>query len=597
MQMFIRVSLLLLVSAAPLVAQRGAPPRRDSAPVRQTPDGFVLDFVDQDVSIVLRAIAEAGGLSVTMSNLPAARVSLRMAQQMSRDAAVDALRAVAEGSEITMTEGSSVIRLVGPPRAATPARMSPQQLAMQNQQARILNLYTVRLKHSTATTVAPMLMNLLAGSGSVGSTTRTTSPIGNIQNMQQGGGPGGGLAGRFGGGGGGGGGGGALGGAVIGGGGGGGGGGGVTGGISEFVVGGPGGGQNPQVAIRNALGQALGLQVGTSSSGNAFSDIRIVADELTNSLIVRATSEDFQAMQQLVQSVDVRPLQVLIEVTIAQVERSDDLNLGLSGSATRRTGANAGDTAAVLPGASSARDFVYMLAGGKGSVNYDIALNALQSRGNVRVLALPIIIAQNNREAVLNVGSNVPFVQVTQAGGFDPNARVQTIQYLPVGKQLTITPTINTDGYVNMEVTQTNDDVTNNLLFDAPIINQRQAQTTVFVRDGQTTVIGGLSDKTTDESTAGVPFLSRIPLLGWLFGNTRRNTRTTELFLFLTPHIVSSDEDIDRLRESIRGSSELLQNVRIEGRVNMGGDTINVGVPDSLRGRTPPLNLFLNERH
>ena len=75
-----------------------------------------------------------------------------------------------------------------------------------------------------------------------------------------------------------------------------------------------------------------------------------------------------------------------------------------------------------------------------------------------------------------------------------------------MGKQLTITPTINTDGYVNMEVTQTNDDVTNNLLFDAPIINQRQAQTSVFVRDGQTTVIGGLSDNTTDESTSAFRF-------------------------------------------------------------------------------------------
>ncbi len=583
MHLLTRSLLLLLICAPPVAAQRGAPPTRDSVrdtlPVRQTPDGLVLDFVDQDVSTVLRAIAEAGGLSVTMSSMPDARVSLRMSQRMSQEAAFDALRAVAEGSQIIMTEGSSVIRLVGPARVSPTQRLSPQQQALQNQQIRVLNLYTVRLKHSTATVVAPMLMNLLSGSGSVGAGPRASnSPIGNIQNIQQGGG------GRGGGG--------RLGGVNVGGG----GGAGVAGGI-ELSMSGQGVVEagSPQAAIRNALGQALGLQVGTSSGSGAFSDIRIVPDELTNSLIVRATAEDFQAMAQLVQSVDVRPLQVLIEVTIAQVERSDDLSLGLSGSASRRTGANAGDTLARLPSASSARDFVYMLAGGKGSVNYDVALNALQSRGNVRVLALPIIIAQNNREAVLNVGSNVPFVQVSQVGGFDPNARVQTIQYLPVGKQLTITPTINTDGYVNMEVTQTNDDVTNNLLFDAPIINQRQAQTTVFVRDGQTTVIGGLSDNTTDEASAGIPFLSRIPLLGWLFGNTRRATRTTELFLFLTPHIVSTDEDIDRLRESIRGSSELLQNVPIEGRVRPGGDTISIGIPDSLVRRTPPSELFRRE--
>jgi type II secretory pathway component GspD/PulD (secretin) len=148
-----------------------------------------------------------------------------------------------------------------------------------------------------------------------------------------------------------------------------------------------------------------------------------------------------------------------------------------------------------------------------------------------------------------------------------------------------------------MEVVQTNNDVSNNLLFDAPIINEREAQTSVFVRDGQTTVIGGLSDNTSDESTSGIPFLSRLPLIGWLFGNTSRSNRTTELFLFLTPHIVSSDEDIDRLRESVRSSSDLLKDIRIEGRVRMGGDTINVGVPDSTATRRPPVlpDFFLRE--
>ncbi len=566
MRSFFHVTLLLAVCASPLLSQRGgAPPRRDSAALRNSPDGLVLDFVEQDVAVVLRAIAEAGGLNITLSNMPAAKVSLRMAQQMNREAAIEAIKAVAEGSEITVTEGTSVIRLVGPPRVAPPPRLTPQQMAQQAQQNRVLNLYTVRLKHSTATTVAPMLMNLLTGSGNVGGATRNvTAPGGiqGIQGIQQGGRGGAGVVG-------------------------------IIGGNAQQGGGGNNNPNNPQVAIREAMAAAFGLQNGSSNNGLAFSDIRIVADETTNSLIVRSTAEDFQALQSLVQSVDLRPLQVLIEVTIAQVERSSDLGLGVSGTATRTSG----DTAARLPGAGTARDFVYLLTGGRGSVNYDLAINALQTRGDVKVLALPIIIAQNNKQAVLNVGSSVPFVQVTQAGGIDPNSRVQTIQYLPVGKTLTITPTINTDGYVNMEVVQTNNDVSNNLLFDAPIINEREAQTSVFVRDGQTTVIGGLSDNTSDESTSGIPFLSRLPLIGWLFGNTSRSNRTTELFLFLTPHIVSSDEDIDRLRESVRNSSDLLKDLRIEGRVRIGGDTINVGIPDSTVGRRPPVlpEFFLRE--
>lgn len=528
----------ITLAAAPALAQGGA--SRDSAPTRATPDGLVLDFVNQDVSVVLRAIAEAGGLSVTLSNIPAARVSVRLQQLDSREAALDALRAVAEGADITLTEGETVIRLVGPARAATNSRLSAQQLAQQSREDRVLNLYTLRLKHSAATEVAPMLMNLLSGAGTGAPTSgrNNRGATSAIINMQRGGARGGNAG----------------------------------GGAQDEVP-----AQSSQNAIRDAFGQILGLQVAAPQSGLAFSDIRIVPDELTNSLIIRATAEDFTALQQLVQSVDLRPLQVLIEVTIAQVERNTDLNLGVSGTATR----SAGDTAALLPGASTARDFVFMLTGGSGSVDYELALNALQTRGNVKVLSLPILIAQNNREAVLNVGSSVPFVQVTQAGGFDPNARVQTIQYLPVGKTLTITPTINTDGYVNMDVVQTNNDVSNNLLFDAPIINEREAQTSVFVRDGQTTVIGGLSDNTTDESTSGIPFLSRLPLFGWLFGNTRQSNRTTELFLFLTPHIVSSDEDIDRLRESVRSSSDMLDGVPIEGRVQIRGDTIMIGVPDT----------------
>jgi type II secretory pathway component GspD/PulD (secretin) len=506
---------LSITAPLPLVAQQ--PPVRDSAPTRRAPDGLVLDFVQQDVSVVLRAIAEAGGLSVTLSNMPSAQVTLRLQQPASREAALDALRAVAEGHGITLTEGSAVIRLVGPPRTpATPARAP----------ARELNLYTVRLRHTTAAAIAPLLMNVLTGTGSVGGNGRSsTSPIGRIQDMQRG-----------------------------------------PGGVAPSPVQATMTSPNA-FTIRDGNGVVIGQQLAIGGGAGAFTDIRIVADDATNSLVVRATEEDFAAVQQLVQSLDLRPLQVLIEVTIAQVERSGDLSLGVSGTATRREGANAGDTLGRLPGAGTARDFVAMLTGGRGTVDFDLAINALQTRGNVRLLALPVIIAQNNREATLNVGSSVPFVQVSQQGGFDPLARVQTIQYLPVGKQLTILPTINADGYVNMEVVQTNDDVTNNLLFDAPIINQRQAQTSVFVRNGQTTVIGGLSDNSTEESSAGVPFLSRLPLIGWLFGNTRRSTRTTELFLFLTPHIVSSDEDVDRLRESVRDANPSLRQVPVEGRL------------------------------
>jgi len=241
------------------------------------------------------------------------------------------------------------------------------------------------------------------------------------------------------------------------------------------------------------------------------------------------------------------------------------------------TGKDATNVTASAPSLASARDFILELTGGRGTINYDVALNALQARGDVKVLSLPVIIAQNNRQASLNVGSSRPFVQISQTVPNDPTGRVQTVQYIDVGTILTITPTINPDGYVNLQVTQTDNSATNEVQFDAPIINKREATTQVFIRDGQTTVIGGLAGNTKTRQDQGIPLISRIPLIGTLlFGNTSRTDDTTELFLFLTPHIISSDDDVDKLREAIREGSDLLRQMNIGPHIIPRADTIPV---------------------
>lgn len=583
MKLFFRVFIMMVAATTLLQAQRGnqPPPTRTDTGVRRTPDGPVFDFRDQDISVVLYAIAEAANVNINVGQIvPPIRTTFRGSTQVTKEQAIEIIKSIAEGNGLQVNETPSLIRITAAPRAAPPApQLTPQQqqqLALQNR-TRVIN--TVRLKHATASTVAPLLMNLLRGTGgnfNVGGRGNVpggiqTLPGGvNIGNQGNNGGRGG-NAGNAGGG------------AANQGGRGGGG-----GGNNQFIL--PGTNQPVNLgrgggAAAQALQQILGGG-GAGATNLAFTDINIVADDGTNSLMVFATPEDFQTIQPLIQSIDLRPLQVLLEVTIAQVERSNDLNVGLSGVTTKTkttgTGAQAKttvDTTAILPGAASARDFIAQIVGGKGAVNYAVALNALQTRGDVRVLSLPIIVAQNNKQAVLNVGSRVPFVSVTQSSGLDPTGRIQTVQYQDVGTTLTVTPTINSDGYVNLAVTQTADNATPSLQFDAPIISQRQAQTQVFIRDNQTAVFGGLADNTSSKTTSGIPFLSRIPIIGGiLFGNTSRQQSTTELFLFLTPHIVSSDEDIDRLRESIRGGSDMLKDVPLR-RVNPGGDTIQIGVP------------------
>jgi general secretion pathway protein D len=291
-------------------------------------------------------------------------------------------------------------------------------------------------------------------------------------------------------------------------------------------------------------------------------EVRVVPEESTNSLIVRATAADWEVVRQVIQAVDLRPPQVLIEVTIAEVRRSADLDLGISGGATYTKDGRATPSATLThAGDEDPRAFVLRLAGGRGAVDFDVAIRALESRGDVRILSLPVIFGQNNKEARLNVGSERPFIQTFRTLPTDQGVRDQIVQYRDVGTQLTIIPTINPDGYVNLQVTQTANNATNEIQFGAPVINKREASTQIFVRDGQTAVIGGLADNQRERSRTGLPFFNRIPLIGGLFGGMRNTDVVSELFLFLTPHVVQSDDDTDRIREAIKQNRELLRNV------------------------------------
>jgi len=565
----IAAALALMLASPPLFAQRGGrqtPAKPDTA--KKPAASVSLDFQDQDLKVVLDALAAAGDLNVSMTNIPSQRITVHMGRPVDREGMIDVLKNVAEANGLKFTQTPTLIQISGAPaeRGPTPQQILQQQLAQANQQQQV-RLYTYRLRHASAVQLAPVLTNLFSGltggftntngrgggftvpNANGGFTTIQTLPPGNIQTLpQQQNNPGrAGGAGR--------------------------------GGQANnqaaaeqaIVAGGGRGG-----AIANAINSIF--QATSGSLSNQANEIRIIAEETSNSLLVRATDSDWALVQQIIQGVDLRPLQVLIEVTIAEVTRTRSLDLGVSGVVKHtETGKDATNVTSSAPSLASARDFILQLTGGRGTINYDVALNALQARGDVKVLSLPVIIAQNNRQATLNVGSSRPFVQISQTVPNDPTGRVQTVQYIDVGTILTITPTINPDGYVNLQVTQTDNSATNEVQFDAPIINKREATTQVFIRDGQTTVIGGLAGNTKTRQDQGIPLISRIPLIGTLlFGNTSRTDDTTELFLFLTPHIISSDDDVDKLREAIREGSDLLRQMNIGPHIIPRADTIPV---------------------
>jgi len=275
-------------------------------------------------------------------------------------------------------------------------------------------------------------------------------------------------------------------------------------------------------------------------------DIAVVADDLTNSLFIRASDTDFQAIRDAVEQLDIRPLQVLIEVLIVEAQTNKDFSLGADLFVPPR--GTDGTVSAKVTGGGLGDLVINLLKIGRRDI--DATIRAAQSKGHVEIVSRPVLVASNNTEARLLVGSQRPFVQVSRSLPTDSPTRDQVIQYRDVGTKLTVRPTINRDGYVSLQIQQEVNAATSEVQFDAPIISTREANTQVLVRDGQTIVIGGLKDQQRERSQSGVPVLSGIPLIGGLFGSSSRRSSSTELYVFLTPRILRIDDDVDRVTES-----------------------------------------------
>jgi general secretion pathway protein D len=301
----------------------------------------------------------------------------------------------------------------------------------------------------------------------------------------------------------------------------------------------------PPQATEPPLALAPGI---VSPTGNRVAQLAgettIVPDAGSNALLVRASAGDFELIRAAVQELDVRPLQVLIEVIIAEVRRDRGLDFGVTTNVSQAQLPGRGDLTlggAVAGGGPG--DFVLRLMRKGNGFNLDATLRAAQTRGDVSILSRPVLLAANNEPAEILVGSQRPFIQVQRSLPTDAPQRDQVIQYKDVGTRLGIRPTISADGYVMLEVTQEVNAATTETAFDAPVISTRSVQTRLLIKDGQTIALGGLTDRQRDRTRSGVPILSQIPVLGGLFGRSSRRTTETELYLFLTPRVIRSDED------------------------------------------------------
>jgi general secretion pathway protein D len=473
-----------------------ASPTFGQQPVKVTAEGVLVDFQDADLRLVVTALAEAGGLNVVYSDLPARRVTLRMKQPVPKENLLALLKSLAQSNGLRVIEEPNFLRL----EAAGAVDSLAGQKDTTGAAPEEVRLFVYRLKHVRAARLGNTLQSLFGGSSSQPGLRPVEAEMPLSEGLRQG----------------------------------------PANPLSPDTT--------PKVAVE------LGPQR-TSLPGQLKGEVQIVPDETTNSLLIRAGPSDWEVIRQAVVALDLRPLQVLIEVLIAEVRHTRESELSFSGKVADSK--NNPSVRGTLKG-NTAGDFV-LEALRAGTLDVGLALSALSSRGNVRIVSRPVILAQNNQEARILVGSERPFVQVSRSLPTDAAVRDQVIQYRDVGTKLTITPTINDDGYVNLQVLQEVSTATTEIQFGAPVISTREASTYLFIKDGRTAVLGGLIDRQQERSKSGIPILMEIPLLGGLFGTTRKTTTNSELFLFLTPHIIATDLDSDRAREGIEKESTLLK--------------------------------------
>ncbi|MCC7299944.1 MAG: type II secretion system secretin GspD [Verrucomicrobia bacterium] len=334
-----------------------------------------------------------------------------------------------------------------------------------------------------------------------------------------------------------------------------------------------------------------------SAIGRLSADTKILSDERSNSLLLMGRKSDIEAIKQVITSLDVMLEQVMIEAVILSVGLGDDLSTGIKwvydtqkgtekiGTKTTTT-TNGTSVSSItedilkvspirqlggLNGGSlgSSNDAVGALGGGLSyygifpNINMKALINATKSDSNARILSTPVVLTTDNTEAKITVGEERPVISSSINSGTGTinngySAR-STYQYRNIGMTLTVTPNINPQGFVVMEITQTADDVGGEVTIDGnkvPIVSKREITATVAVQDRSTVVLGGLIRKSDSKSASKIPILGDIPVLGWLFSTRNNSASRSELVVLLTPYVLTTPEQAQKEAKRVYEASD-----------------------------------------
>ena len=307
---------------------------------------------------------------------------------------------------------------------------------------------------------------------------------------------------------------------------------------------------------------------GGSDSNTNDAGVRITAQKSSNQLLIRTRPSQWNEIQSAIKRLDNAPMQVQIETRVLEVSLTGSLSLGvqwylghLAGNSSTEGIANTSGSQGALGQGGAALSSSDALFYSFVSNNLQVALHALETNGNTRVLSAPSLVVMNNQQAQIQVGDNIPITQTSVSTTSD--STFSSVQHVQTGVILDVVPRINPGGLVYMDIQQQVSDASSTTDANGnPSISTRAVTTQVAVQSGQTVLLGGLIQQSEAETDNSVPYLSRIPGLHWLFGSTARNKGRSELIVLITPRVITSNSQASQITDEYRPQLQLLSPIK-----------------------------------
>jgi general secretion pathway protein D len=277
------------------------------------------------------------------------------------------------------------------------------------------------------------------------------------------------------------------------------------------------------------------------------------------------TGPRYEALLPLIRQLDVAPKQILLEATIAEVTLTGDFAFGVEFGLSRDVGPKLPENGLGRDTISGGSLGLMNLPGGTLAVNYitnvtdQIKLRLQSNDSRVNVLSSPFMLVRDGMPATITVGNDVPTVGATSSDPVLSERTVTSIAYRRTGLNLTITPKINSSDTVVLQISQSiSNSVPGSAISGAPIFFDRQLETEVIARSGQTVLLAGLISESQSDSSSNIPWVSRLPLIGAAFRSDSKKKEKTELLLLLTPRVVESPDEWPAVRASIEKALQYL---------------------------------------